>query len=1052
MDGTPRRLPARHERLTYRERFTAGTNLVATVRTLCAPNETVFDDTLLDRVERLEDFVSGSIDPATFFGKNHMTDGLKALVEQGFERLSGRSQNGVFYLTQAMGGGKTHSIIAFGLLASDPDLRKTLMPDLSPGWDFGTAEVIAINGRDSFDEYLWGYIARKLGKPAEFEKFYKGVAKAPSPTDWVKLLADKPTVIMFDELPTYLQDARSVRVGSSHLADVTGRALANLLSATAALPRLCVVMTDLVNTYKEGSLVINDAIRTFESETNRQAVPISPVKLNSDEIFHILRKRVFASLPMEDDDRIEEVAEAYVDALKKAKAMDLVHGTPESFKAQIHASYPFHPSIRHICARFRENPGYQQTRDLITLVRIITRAVWAKDRADDVYLIGLQHIDLNDGKASSAIKKINGTLDNAVSHDIASRGSSLAERMDSSTGESHFVPVANLLLMSSLSTATDPLLGLSESEVTEYMVSPLKDASKVRDAVERLRNSAWYLHRTRDGKFYFSNVENVVAKLQSYSDSYTAEVVTKTLRTKLEEMFRPGDGDLYQRVLALPAPDEIELDQDKVTLVIVEPHPAGLNPHATAFYAGADYKNRVAFLTGDAGTITNLDAAARGLRASEDILKDFEHKRMMRGTPQMEEAEALHQERLTIFGSQVRETFKTLHFPLRAGLTKVAVAMTFAANKYDGEEQIRKVMVDRKKFYPDVVSAFDVLRLRAEEDIFTSKSLPWSDVKRNAAMFPGWIWLPPHELDELRKECLDRKQWRQHPGGYVEKPPFAADKTLVILSRTYRDPETGRCHLDIAPVCGDTVHYARSSSVSSSSPSVSGGKIETDAARMWFLATDSHGKHETGEPQEWRNDVEVRIDVKTASKRMVTLASIPPNAAIRYTVDFGDPVSSGTPYGSPFEVGEEGATVMYVAELDGVRSQVQTHRIAARGAKGPVIDSSRRARWRRAIRRDGNEQVYSILNASKTSKATIHGVTATVTAPSDPASFMRMQYGDRFGRASEQVEEDLAQLRKICPEGDLQLNAKFIEFETGADLETFAAEVGLTPSPEEVDQ
>jgi hypothetical protein len=37
-----------------------------------------------------------------FFKRNHFTDGLKRLVERGFERLGGRSDEGSFYLTQAV--------------------------------------------------------------------------------------------------------------------------------------------------------------------------------------------------------------------------------------------------------------------------------------------------------------------------------------------------------------------------------------------------------------------------------------------------------------------------------------------------------------------------------------------------------------------------------------------------------------------------------------------------------------------------------------------------------------------------------------------------------------------------------------------------------------------------------------------------------------------------------------------------------------------------------------------------------------------------------------
>jgi len=1027
--------------------------MVATVRTLCRPNETVFDDKLLDRVERLEDFVTGRLDAGEFFAKNHMTEGLKALVAQGFERLSGRSQNAVYYLTQSMGGGKTHSLIALGLLARDPALRGALLPQQAAEWDFGEAQVVAVNGRDSPDQYIWGYVAERLGKPGVFAEFYKHGPKAPSPRDWKALIGDAPAVILFDELPTYLQDARSVPVGSSDLADVTGRALANLLDAIASLPRACVVITDLVNTYREGSRVINDAIRTFEGETNRQAVPIAPVQLNSDEIFHILRKRIFASVPPEGDERIEEVAEAHVEALKKAKAMDLVSGTPESIKARIHASYPFHPSLRDICARFRENQGYQQTRDLISLMRLVARAVWSPERPDDTYLIGLQHIDLNHGKSASAVKRINGTLDNAISRDIAAKGAARAERIDDASGDAQAVPAATLLLMASLSTATDPVLGLTEGELTECLVAPLRDASKVRDAVEKLRHGAWYLHRTRDGRFYFSNTENVVAKLQSFSDGYSREVVTKTLRAKLEEMFKPTDADVYQRVQALPAQDEILVEQDKVTLVVVEPHPKGLNPDAAAFHGSTEFKNRLLFLTGDATTITDLDAAARGLRAAEDVLKEFEAKKIPKGTPQMDEALALHQERVTAFGSQVRETFKTLHFPSGAGLRTAAVSMTFAANKYDGEEQIRKALADRKKFYADVDKDRDALRDRAEEILFTAKTLPWADVRRNAALDPSWVWMSPKGLDHLRKEAVERKEWREHPGGYVEKPPFAPDRTGVIKNTVQRDPDTGECRIEVSAKNGDRVHWATSAAVSAQSPLVEGGFLRTRAARVWFLATDSTGKHETGDPAEWRNEIEVRIAVKESSgARTVTLEAIP-GGAIRYTTDHSDPVSNGLPYTGPFEVGEDATQVQAVAELDGVRcARPLNHRIPARGAKAPTVDPNLPARWRRQIRRDGTDAVYAMVKAAKESKALVHGVTATTTDSSDASAFMRIQYGDKLALSADDLEADLNQLRGRCPAGELQLISKSLAFETGTDLTRFADHLGVVPAAEEVSQ
>jgi hypothetical protein len=137
---------------------------IETINQLCTPSSAVTSDSLIEQVAQIEDLARGKVDGREFFRRNHFTDGLQRLVERGFERLAGRSDDGAFYLTQAMGGGKTHSLIAFGLLAADPELRGEVVPRIRAGTEFGKARVVIFNGHQNPDNLLWGFIGDQLGQ------------------------------------------------------------------------------------------------------------------------------------------------------------------------------------------------------------------------------------------------------------------------------------------------------------------------------------------------------------------------------------------------------------------------------------------------------------------------------------------------------------------------------------------------------------------------------------------------------------------------------------------------------------------------------------------------------------------------------------------------------------------------------------------------------------------------------------------------------------------------------------------------------------------------
>jgi predicted AAA+ superfamily ATPase len=286
------------------------------LKALCRPRPSVFDPSKRDTVLDITDLIDHKINAREFFVENHVTDGMRTLLVEGFRRLEGKSSQGVFKLTQAMGGGKTHSMLALGLLAEDPELREPVMGDIYRPVGLGRVRVVGFSGRESDAPLgIWGEIAGQLGKKDLFKEYYSPL-QAPGQKAWINLLKGDPTLILLDELPPYLVNAKSKAIGNSDLAQVTATALSNLLVAVGKgeLANVCVVLSDLTGSYAEGVERIASILNDLSKETDRSAMNLEPVRINTDEFYHILRKRVFEEPPPESE--IAALAQAYAKAVR----------------------------------------------------------------------------------------------------------------------------------------------------------------------------------------------------------------------------------------------------------------------------------------------------------------------------------------------------------------------------------------------------------------------------------------------------------------------------------------------------------------------------------------------------------------------------------------------------------------------------------------------------------------------------------------------------------------------------------------------------------------
>lgn len=668
---------------------TAITPSLKTVQQLCLPRKSLFETRFKDYALNLTDLAQGKIDAEEFFTENFVTDGMRTLLDTSFERFEGKSNISVVKLTQAMGGGKTHNMIALALLASNPDFRKKL--NIKTGYK-GAVRIASFSGRESDSQYgIWGSIAQQIGKLEDFSDYYRNVLKAPGETSWINLLKGEPLLILLDELPPYLEYATSVSVGDSNLAVVTTSALSNLVVAAnkADLSNVLIVISDLKATYEGGSAALaSGPLKNLDHELNRTAMELEPVRQNSDEIYHILASKLFEKLPT--DTEIAAVAHAYGEELTKAKQMEITNSSPEDLVSHIKQSYPFHPAVRDLYARFKENPGFQQTRGLIRLLRAQVRSVYGDARKkEEVYLLSPDVFDLNDSDTVTEINKINTTLKNAISHDIASQESAEAEKLDSQFQTDIHQAATKTVLLSSLAAVQNAVLGLNQADLAYYLVKPGRDIVQLKTKVlPALKTTCWYLHLDRQGNYLFKNVQNIVAKINSLVATYNPDQAIKQVRSELEALFKPVDKDVYQKLSILETPDALNLDVDAVLLAVYQPNDkaTGLHPDLLSFYQNQIYKNRILFLTGERTAMSSVMQTAKEVKAIDYVINEFDADKVSAKDPQYVEALSLRDLYSNSFRSAVRETFTKLYYPSADRLMDAEFFMQFNSNDYNGEK------------------------------------------------------------------------------------------------------------------------------------------------------------------------------------------------------------------------------------------------------------------------------------------------------------------------------------------------------------------------------
>ncbi len=945
----------------------------------CIPRQSVLDGS--------EDFVVNlsalteltEAEAKEFLDANVLTSGMEELITQAFDRMAGGPSRGIFKLSESMGGGKTQSMIVAGLLARFPKLAKGLPFKASPK-TVKPDHVVAFTGRNT-DENVWVSIGKQLG--ADF-----AADSAPSEKQWAALFKGKSVLILLDELAFYLVHAvsKGKKDEGERFSTLTALALTNLFGAVRdhkEAGQVAVVVADLQKDWDQGhedlsrimraNVSLGGTIQSADNEMSKGAVSISPVDNTKDELYAILRKRLFKDIKISEKEK-KAVIDAYFAELQTAKKAGLVERALPTIREELEVSYPFHFSTKHLIETFNDNPGFQKTRDVIRLMASIVRSIWGKGdhEVERRTLLSLASPDLNVSAVSSRFKEIKRSLEGALQTDIANSGTSYAESLDGDSG-GLALPAAKWIYAASLSE-TRPR-GLRKEEIAEYLAAPGVDLTGLGHALDELYRNCWYIDQLRSGNFFFNKVKNLNAQLNTYVKTCTDLDRDQVIDDKLKEMFEPKQKRCYQRVFVHPDLSKVTLERDKNTLIV-----CGHGSPYQKFFDAEKYKNRVAFLTlVDPAGLVRIRNHARRHWAIEQVLKD-----MNKDDAQYEKAKDEYTNIQTELFLAIRSVYARLLYPLAnpstgdSKLEETTLLDSYTeepggpAIKYDGnkgggkkgeakdnttkgELVVETTLASVKKFHvippaagADKVKAYKSIRTRVEQFLFPSSGrASWDQILDAAGSRGLMVWAEPGTLDRMKEVLLGAGEWRDQ-AGQIMKPPFE-EVTAVSIEYT-RDAKTGAITTtDIKLFHADTLYVTEDSAkprkIKHDEAFTSGAMV------LIFQAKDSTGKNKEGKAYRIDNHIDLKHDFlpsTTAGHRTLKIGVVPPDAKVKWTADGSDPANNGVAYPTKGVDVKEGATVKIYAEKAAVTSEIaitvpKEEEDTTGKTKAPALDPSKPA-------------------------------------------------------------------------------------------------------------
>jgi len=532
-------------------------------------------------------------DRERFFEKTFMTKGLKNLIEVVGKRLRGEGGDPVIQIETPFGGGKTHALIAL----------------YHKGEEWGAKRVVVAGTVLSAEDRLWELLEEQLTGKVEF---LKGETSPGREKIRELLSANRPVLILMDELLEYVVKAAGVRVGETTLAAQSLAFLQELSEAVSVTPGTALVITLPSSRMERFDENAEEAYAKLRKISGRLKKVFSPV--DDDEISQIIRRRLFKSI---NEDEVKREVKKFMDYAESENILP-IGMEPSEYRRRFESSYPFLPDVIDVLyQRWGSFPNFQRTRGVLRLLAMVIHSLKNKERP----YISLADFDLSNQEIRRELLEFAGNeFDGIINSDITSPDSG-ARKAEAALGDAYRrlnlgVRAATTIFMYSFSGGKER--GATKSEIKRSATTLHNPASVVGDLIEELNKTLFYLQE-EGGKYFFTTKPNVnrliLLKMENIRDQQIEEVEKELLKKKAGSTMK---------VYIWPANSSDIPDTPEFKLVVLPKEDSNLAEKILSTKGSSPriFRNTIFFLFPTDSGKRELENLIRRLIAVEEVLSD----------------------------------------------------------------------------------------------------------------------------------------------------------------------------------------------------------------------------------------------------------------------------------------------------------------------------------------------------------------------------------------------------------------------------------------------